>query len=243
MSGFSDYIVYVDESGDHGLKSIDVSYPVFVLTFCVIAKADYTQWVVPAVQQFKFDFWGHDSVVLHEHEIRKTTGPFTILRGDPELRARFYDRLNGLMKEVPFKLFAAVIDKAKLRSKYSDPWNPYEIALKFCMEQLFKLLNRKEEHSRTVHVVFESRGRREDAELELEFRRIAANDRQWGYVRFDFTRFDFQPVFMSKSANSTGLQLADLTARPIGLRCWRPEQANRAFEIISPKLAKLKQFP
>lgn len=28
---FSDFIVYVDESGDHSLQSIDQSYPVFVL--------------------------------------------------------------------------------------------------------------------------------------------------------------------------------------------------------------------
>ena len=31
---FSDYIVYVDESGDHGLK-IAPLYPIFVLAFCV----------------------------------------------------------------------------------------------------------------------------------------------------------------------------------------------------------------
>jgi hypothetical protein len=29
----SDYIVYVDESGDHGLVSVDPEYPVFVLAF------------------------------------------------------------------------------------------------------------------------------------------------------------------------------------------------------------------
>ncbi len=30
---FSDYIVYVDESGDHGLQNLDPNYPVFVLAF------------------------------------------------------------------------------------------------------------------------------------------------------------------------------------------------------------------
>jgi hypothetical protein len=29
----SDYIIYVDESGDHGLSSINEQYPVFVLSF------------------------------------------------------------------------------------------------------------------------------------------------------------------------------------------------------------------
>ncbi|MCC5993015.1 MAG: hypothetical protein JJT99_10870 [Rhodobacteraceae bacterium] len=74
MSEFSDHIIYGDESGDHGLKSIDPGYPVFVLAFCVMAKADYTQWVVPAVQEFRFDVRSHDSAILHAQEIRKTTG-------------------------------------------------------------------------------------------------------------------------------------------------------------------------
>jgi hypothetical protein len=30
---FSEWIVYVDESGDHGIASIDPSYPIFVLVF------------------------------------------------------------------------------------------------------------------------------------------------------------------------------------------------------------------
>ena len=54
--------------------------------------------------------------------------------------------------------------------------NPYQVALHFCMEQLHTMLSEEKQHGRTVHVIFESRGRREDRELELEFRRIAAND-------------------------------------------------------------------
>ena len=36
---FSDYIVYVDESGDHSLESIDINYPVFVLAFCIFLNS------------------------------------------------------------------------------------------------------------------------------------------------------------------------------------------------------------
>ena len=35
MQQFSDFMVYVDESGDHSLTSIDKNYPIFVLAFCV----------------------------------------------------------------------------------------------------------------------------------------------------------------------------------------------------------------
>jgi hypothetical protein len=55
---FSDYVVYVDESGDHSLQSIDPNFPVFSLVFCIFKKSDFVETVVPVVQRLKFDFWG-----------------------------------------------------------------------------------------------------------------------------------------------------------------------------------------
>ena len=45
----------------------------------------------------------------------------------------------------------------------------------------------------------------------------------------------FDIVFCSKGANSSGVQIADLIARPIGLNVLRPGQENRAYEIIRKK--------
>ena len=59
----------------------------------------------------------------------------------------------------------------------------------------------------------------------------------------DFSAIEFVPVFVKKAANSSGLQLADLTARPIALNMLRPTQQNRAFKIIQTKLGHLKHFP
>ncbi|WP_375143534.1 DUF3800 domain-containing protein [Bradyrhizobium sp. CCGUVB14] len=53
---FSDYVVYVDESGDHSLQSIDPNFPVFSLAFCVFRKSDFVETVVPSVQRLKFEF-------------------------------------------------------------------------------------------------------------------------------------------------------------------------------------------
>ncbi len=38
-----------------------------------------------------------------------------------------------------------------------------------------------------------------------------------------------------KTANSSGLQLADLIARPIGMKTLRPTQTNQSYEIIKNK--------
>ncbi len=238
MVDYSDFVVYADESGDHGLVSIDPQYPVFALVFCVVRKIDYAATVVPAVLKFKFGVWGHDAVVLHEHDIRKSKGPFAILMTDRALRERFHDDLNRLMEAMPMTIFAAVIDKPRLRGGEDRPANPYRTALRFCMEQLHAMLSAASQQGKSVHVVFESRGGKEDRDLELEFRRIAASR-----APRDFGRFALHPIFVSKAANSVGLQLADLTARPIALSQLRPNQPNRAFDIIRPRIGEMKCLP
>ena len=75
----------------------------------------------------------------------------------------------------------------------------------------------------------EKRGKREDAELELEFRRVCAGG---NYQR---AQLPFEVAFVDKKSNSVGLQVADLVARPVGMSILRPEQNNRAFEAIKPK--------
>ena len=54
MNTFSEYIVYVDESGDHNLAKPDPEFPVFVLAFCIFRKDEYISQVVPALQRIKF---------------------------------------------------------------------------------------------------------------------------------------------------------------------------------------------
>lgn len=243
MAEFSDYTVYVDESGDHSLSSIDTTFPAFALAFCVVKKADYMSSIVPSVQGLKFKYWGHDTVILHEHEIRKSKGHFTLLLTDRALREAFYADLNTVMVEAPITIIASVIDKVKLTKKYANPWNPYEIALHFCLERLLQLLCDLGEEGKRVHVVFECRGKAEDADLELTFRRIVSGSSKWGWVARDFSKIEFEPKFAKKSFNSAGLQLADLTARPIALRALRPNQDNRAYDVIATKFGAMKVFP
>ena len=243
MAEFSDYIVYVDESGDHSLTSIDADFPVFSLSFCVVKKDDYLDAVVPAVQGLKFKYWGHDSVVLHEHEIRKSKGDFTFLLTDRTIREQFYEDLNQVMADAPITIIASAIDKVKLAEKYANPWSPYDLALHFCLVRLHNFLREQNQIGKLTHVVFECRGKNEDSALELSFRRIVAGEGHWGYRKHKFETMAFEPKFAKKLVNSTGLQLADLTARPIAIKTLRPKQANRAYDVIMTKMGAIKEFP
>ena len=92
-SSHSDYIVYVDESGDHSLTSINPRYPLFVLSFCVFRKSVYNEQVAPALRRLKFAAFGHDMVVLHESDMRRRRGAFAHLMQAP--REQFL-QLRGL---------------------------------------------------------------------------------------------------------------------------------------------------
>jgi hypothetical protein len=239
----SDYLIFADESGDHGLVSIDEQFPVFALVFCIVRKQDYVEQIVPAMQWLKMAYWGHDQVILHEHDIRKEKGPFAVLRTDRELRERFMNELTELISAAPMQIIVSVIDKHALKTRYTTPYNPYEVALLFCLERTLGDLCARGERGKRVHVLFESRGRQEDADLELEFRRICDHGGGWGYRQVDFQQMQFAHLFVDKRSNSTGLQLADLVARPLALRHLRPGQPNRALQALDGKVLNFKVFP
>ncbi|WP_299267525.1 DUF3800 domain-containing protein [uncultured Psychrosphaera sp.] len=226
-SEFSKYIVYVDESGDHSLQSIDENYPIFVLAFCVFHKRHYSEVVVTALEKFKFNHFGHDQVVLHENEIRRRKNAFKILN-NRELQAEFINQLTEIIEFSNFILISATIDKREIKHLNPED-NAYHIALGMCMESLNEFLAEKGQREKKTHIVVECRGNKEDNELELEFRRICDGK---NYLNVPLP---FEIIFSDKKVMSSGLQLADLVARPIGLHTLKPEQPNRAFDILKEK--------
>lgn len=228
MTAHSDYIVYLDESGDHSLDVIDHQYPIFVLSACVFRKGNYSATVVPSFLDLKFRFFGHDMVVLHSRDIRKAQGPFSILQ-NVQVRQDFLAAINTAVANAPFTLVTAIIDKRRLTHQSAQPDNPYEIALTFCMERVFSHLQGLHQHQATTPMVVECRGKKEDADLELSFRRTAQGHNVHG------RSLPFEIVFADKRANSTGLQLADLVSHPIGRHHLNPAQPNQAYSVVEPK--------
>ncbi|HET8596596.1 MAG TPA: DUF3800 domain-containing protein [Castellaniella sp.] len=224
---YSDYIVFVDESGDHSLEFIDPDYPVFVLSFCVFRKSDYVDKIVPAIKRLKMDVFGHDLAVLHERDLRRKTGWFSRLQKEP--REQLMANIARVIETSEMTLIAILIDKNRLKRKYNSPEHPYHLVLTFGMERLSKFLREQNEHGEIVHVVCESRGAKEDTDLELAFRRVCDGD------NFLSERYPHEILMADKKCNSIGLQIADLTARPVGMSYLYPDQQNRAYEVLKRK--------
>ena len=155
----SDYIVFVDESGDHSLASVNLDYPIFVLAFCILPTAAYVDQITPAVRRLKCQLFGHDLVILHEHDIRKKTGPFARLGKDA--RDTLLEGLTGIISAAPMTLVAVVIDKVKHKAKYLSPEHPYHLALKYGLERVHHFLQMHGQADRRTAVVCEARGPKE----------------------------------------------------------------------------------
>jgi Protein of unknown function (DUF3800) len=245
VAAFSKYIIYADESGSPNLLADAEDYPIFVLNFLVVEKRVYSEHIVPAVQQLKFRFFGHDQIILHEHAIRKEKEAFIRSRLNGQERARFLEALTPLVARQDFAFDCAVVDKLKLQQTTDEPWGPYEIALGICMEQSAQRLRNAGEKNTEVHIVLESRGAKEDKVLELEFRRIASGQARVRFGESAVKHFNWVPVFADKKSNSAGLQIVDLAARPLGLSYLRPQQFNRAFSAMKLTSAEngIKVYP
>ena len=243
MPDFSDYIVYVNESGDPILTGVDVELPMFALAFRIFEISRYHGTVVPAMNRLKFDYWGHDCAILHERDIRKRRHDFEWLMAGRQRREQFLAELHDQISDAPFRIIASVIDKIALKKQYADPWSPYNIALLFCLERPHGFLLKNGQKGRVVNVIFECRGRKEDRALELEFRRIISGERRWGYRQVSFDQITFEPRFTPKSVNIIGVQIADLVARPLALHTFRPDQQNRTYGVLAEKLYARKASP
>jgi len=240
-------IVYLDEAGDHSLEIVDKEFPLFALSMFICEEVIYNQNIIPAINQLKMDYFGHESIIIHSRDIRKAQNDFGFLT-DSQKREEFYNRLNRIMSEAEYSLIVTVIRKQEHREKYGiHADNPYDLAMMFSLERLLPLLEERKQNK--FFLVAESRGKKEDDDLMLSFLRIV-NDGT-NYVNATrFKKIDFKLKFVPKMMNVVGSQLADLVAYPVARYVLNPNKPNPAYDIVKKKMYQgkglicgLKIFP
>ena len=106
----SNYLVFVDESGDHHLNKYPKEFPMFVLAFVIISKDEYCDHLLPQFSRLKLRYFPDVSTIFHEREIRKAEKRFAFLT-DAEVRTSFHADLSALMADIDYKVTAVVINK------------------------------------------------------------------------------------------------------------------------------------
>jgi hypothetical protein len=204
-----------------------------VLCLTVIERQAYAERIIPAISALKLRYWNHEGINLHSRDIRKANGPYGFLQV-PDKRKLFLSDLSLLLDSIACTVFIVCIDKIKHISKYGPKAeNPYEFALKMCMERIVHFL--KQNNVTDLPIVAESRGKREDEELEKAFYEFLACG-SYFIPAERFKALSCPLVFWDKRANIAGLQVADLAAYPCARHILKPEQPNQAYEIIRKKI-------
>ncbi len=206
------FLVFFDETGNTCLDSIDNDFPVFCLCMVVCDFEQYTEQIIPSITKFKYKYFQHEGIILHSRDIRKAQGDFVILSNKSK-REEFRDDLTKLINKLNFKWISAVIKKQQHVTRYgSFAQHPYELALTFCIERLIPFM--EDGNQNKLSIIAEARGKKEDADLERFFLRLAYNGTN--YLSKERTaKIHFQLKFVKKDKNVIGTQLADLCAYPI----------------------------
>lgn len=222
--------MFLDESGDHSLDKIDLSYPMFVLAGCIFDFDYYSTVAEPKINDLKIKHFGKIDVILRSYDIRKQKGSFSCLV-DRKKREAFYADLNDLVRSLDFKIIAAGINKLQLKSLYHEPDNPYNLCLQFILERAVMFLGRS---SDKLIFRIESRETHNDRKLAEVYEKFRLVDHQYfkkEEIQSKFVDFSFN----QKSQNIAGHQIADLMAYPIGVSILDNKRENSAFDIVRTK--------
>ncbi len=211
------YRLYVDESGDHTYyESEDSAKRYLGLTGVFIESEYYRTTFQPEMERFKQKHFPHnpdEPVILHRADIIDRSGSFWRLR-DTEKEQAFNKDFLQFIREQDYCIITVVIDKKTHIERYSNvAYHPYHYCLTALLERYCGFLNF---YNAQGDVLAESRGGTEDRQLKRAYQRLY-REGTWSSRKPKF----FQRALTSseikvkpKSANISGLQLADLLAYP-----------------------------
>ena len=251
MRNRTDYLLFIDESGTHDMRTVDPRSTVFVLLGLLVGEQYYAKTLVPKVKKLKRDHGLSPTTVLHSRHIRRWEGHFAFLR-DEDRRIAFYEDLNALFLKARVRLYAVVISKERLLQRFLVPVSPYDISLSQLLSLVCGPPGTPGPWRPTVaRIIAESRGKREDRELpgvyqgyrQRGLHSFGASDVQSRLPRTVVRLFPQRVTFVKKSRVVAGLELVDLAAYPIGWAETHQRWDNPAYLVVAQKLRSVITFP
>lgn len=255
VDGDIDYILAMDENGTPDLKGMIDEQSIhkiwFTVTGILVGLEDYHD-IQNSLISLKDKYW-EDSlykdkrVVFHSRDIRKSTGPFSQRNINYD---DFIVDLKDFLKDMPYEILSANINKKELCKRYISPYDPYNLGLEFVIERFCMLLRNKRKNG---IILIESRGEKEDTKLLIRLVHILKNGNEY-FSSSELKRLKgiyFNPKRTKDSAKSYWLlEIADLISYPIH-KHMKTSDKNPDFEMIKEKIYHypnhigrgLKEFP
>lgn len=234
-----EFHLFLDECGNHNLNPGGDQFPVFCLCGVIVAAEDYATFDAKW-KGWKEHYLGDAGILVHEPKVRSRSQFF--YRKDPTAQDALLSSLEQILGELEFTCIAAVIDKRRFADLYEEgkvddflPSSAYLMCVDFVFERFVHFLHAVGHDGRGLAQA-ESRGPREDAEVHAEFLRLHLQGTQWqpeGQFRHALRPY---MEFRRKSRNVSGLEIADLVARPIAEKVLDPTKNPVRWNVIEPKL-------
>lgn len=234
-----EFFLFLDECGSHVSSPGNSAFPIFCLCGIVVSK-DIYQDLDRRWKAWKAEYLGDPNVVVHEPDIRSKRGKF---RGSSKDHAAEIEKsLNQFLDEINLQCIASVVDFRCFEQLYPNsvvddflPRSCYLMSIDFVLERFLHFLQSRGNGAQGI-VVAESRGLREDAQVHAEFIRLHLEGTQ--FVSDSSFRYHLRPYieFFRKSRNNTGLQIADLAARPLAEKILDSRQVPARWDTVAAKL-------
>jgi hypothetical protein len=231
-------LVFLDECGAHFLTAPD-AFPVFCLTAVIVRETSYPDLDL-IVRAWKATHLKNSEFVIHEPEIRSKLGPWRDPGREAVLKA-----LQELLTQADFAVVACVVRRAEYVAQFGEgapdaslPQHPYLMTLDFLIERVLLVLDAQFKGGR-AKVIAESRGANEDARLQHEFARLLLEGTTYIASAWFRQQLHTGIHFEGKGGTyATGLQLADLSARPVAEKVAAPASTPDRWPEIREKLCR-----
>jgi hypothetical protein len=192
--------------------SADPNHRYLGLTGVIMRLAYEGDQLTAILDTIKAVIFGTANIVLHRREMLDAKPPFHALQ-DSAVRNHLDTMLLELLHGGTYRVFSVVIDKQEhLRRYVVWRFHPYHYCLTVLLERYVQFLARI---NQTGDVLTESRGRKENMQLERAYRYLYENGSSHVPARLFQERLSSRELKIKpKSANVAGLQFADLIANP-----------------------------
>ena len=226
-------VLFLDESGDHNLGVIDPQYPIFVLGGVIMDMEYAVGPVAESMTAFKQKVFGRTDLHLHTADITRNKNGFERMK-EPAFRARFYEELNELMRNLDYKVVACAIKKEEHLARYGlAALDPYMLSLDILVERFCMEIG---DVSDGGLIVAEKRDPTLDRQLELAWINLKVQGTDFMQAKHIERRIQ-SLVLRDKSADIPGLQLADLVVTPIGRKILN-KRIKEDYHIVESKMRR-----
>lgn len=210
------YRLYLDETGVEAIKRLHSDRFRYLSLSGVVMKLEHARdYLAPSFDKIKADIFDQDPdarICFHRTDIMQCKGPFEPLKKQ-ESRDTFDDRILRVMSDCEYRLITVLVDKAwMVEQEHYQNTHPYHYLMEILVEKYALLLNRM---NSTGDIMPEARGKRQDKELQAQFKRCRDKGTRYASVDLISRKIPFSKLkFRTKKDNSAGLQLCDLLAHP-----------------------------